>query len=87
MPVVQLSKHNFKQIIEQHPFVIIDFWASWCEPCLAFADTFETASSQHADIVFAQINIDDDPEIAASFNLKQIPALLVTRQQIVVDAR
>lgn len=87
MPVVQLSKHNFKQTIEQHPFVIIDFWAPWCEPCLAFTDTFEAVSKQHADIVFAQINIDADPEIAASFNLKQIPALLVIRQQIVVDAQ
>lgn len=87
MPVVQLSKQNFKQTIEQHAFVIIDFWAPWCEPCMAFSDTFEAVSSQHPDIVFAQVNVDDDAEISASFNLKQIPALLVIRQQVVVDAQ
>ncbi|MCB5191853.1 thioredoxin family protein [Methylobacillus arboreus] len=87
MTVQYLNKSNFKQTIENNAFVIVDFWAPWCEPCVSFTPTFEAASQAHADIVFAMVNIDEDPEISNYFNVKQIPAVMPIRDQIVVDAQ
>ena len=87
MAVLQLDKNNFKQTIENNPFVIVDFWAPWCEPCMSFGETFQSVSEQHVNIVFGLVNIDEDPEISNYFNVKQIPAVLAIRDQVVVDAQ
>ncbi|HAF00829.1 MAG TPA: thioredoxin, partial [Methylophilaceae bacterium] len=44
MAVVALNKENFKETIEKNSFVIVDFWAPWCDPCVAFTSTFEAAA-------------------------------------------
>ncbi|SNR74017.1 thioredoxin [Methylobacillus rhizosphaerae] len=87
MAVQHLNKGNFKQAIEGNAFVIVDFWAPWCEPCMSFSPTFEAASDVHSEIVFAMVNIDESPEIAQYFNVKQIPAVMPIRNQVVVDAQ
>jgi thiol:disulfide interchange protein len=53
MAVVELNKDNFKRTIEQNAFVIVDFWAPWCDPCLTFTETFKQVAENHPDIVFA----------------------------------
>ncbi|MFL9609186.1 thioredoxin family protein [Methylobacillus sp. Pita2] len=87
MAVQHLNKSNFKQAIESNAFVIVDFWAPWCEPCVSFTPVFEAASEAHPDVVFAMVNVDEDPEISNYFNVKQIPAVMPIRDQIVVDAQ
>lgn len=87
MAVQHLDKSNFKQTIEGNAFVVVDFWAPWCEPCVSFTPTFEAASEAHPEIVFAMVNIDEDPEISNYFNVKQIPAVMPIRNQVVVDAQ
>lgn len=85
MPVVTLTNTNFKEVIESNPVVIIDFWAQWCEPCLAFAPTFQQAAEQNPDIVFGMLNCDDEAEIAVFFNIAQIPCVLAIKDQVVID--
>ncbi|MPS48009.1 MAG: thioredoxin [Methylobacillus sp.] len=87
MAVQHLNKRNFKQTMEHNPFVIVDFWATWCEPCVVFKPVFEAASEAYPDVVFAMVNVDDEPEISSYFHVKQIPALMAVRDQIVVDAQ
>lgn len=81
MAVVTLTKANFKQTIESNNFVIVDFWAPWCEPCVAFTPTFEAAAAANPDIVFGMVNTETDPEISAYFEVAQIPGILVIRDQ------
>ena len=50
MATVKLTKKNFKKTIEDNDFVIVDFWAPWCEPCVEFTPIFEAASEKNKDI-------------------------------------
>jgi thioredoxin 1 len=81
MAVVTLTKENFKATIEGNPFVIVDFWAPWCEPCVEFTPTFEAAAAANPEIVFGMVNTETDPEIGDYFEVAQIPGILVIRDQ------
>ena len=87
MAVVTLTKANFKETIEKNPFVIVDFWAPWCEPCMAFTPTFEAASAKNTDIIFGMVNTETDPEIGDYFEVNKIPGILVIREQAGIHAQ
>lgn len=84
MAVVELTKQNFEQVVTSNPTVVVDYWAPWCGPCRGFAPVFEKVSEQHPDVVFAKVNTDDEQEIAAHFQIRSIPTLMVFREQIIV---
>lgn len=82
----QLDRDSFKTMIEQHSIVIVDFWAKDCEPCVRFKPIFEQAAEAHPHIAFGMVNTDSPNEIAAYFDVKQIPCLLVIKECVVIDA-
>ena len=86
MATVDLTKDNFEQVVGGNVVVIVDFWAPWCAPCRAFAPTFEQASEQHADVVFAKVNTEEEQEVAGAFNIRSIPTLMVFRENVILYA-
>ena len=86
MATVELTKENFEQVVTGNDVVIVDFWAPWCAPCRAFAPTFEQASEQHADVVFAKVNTEEEQEVAGAFNIRSIPTLMVFRENVILYA-
>ena len=86
MATVDLTKENFEQVVTGNDVVIVDFWAPWCAPCRAFAPTFEQASEQHADVVFAKVNTEEEQEVAGAFNIRSIPTLMVFREKVILYA-
>jgi thioredoxin len=86
MASVDLTKDNFEQVVRGNDVVIVDFWAPWCAPCRAFAPTFERASEQHADVVFAKVNTEEEQEVAGVFNIRSIPTLIVFRENVILYA-
>jgi thioredoxin 1 len=84
MATVELNKDNFEQVVTGNPLVIVDFWAPWCGPCRGFAPVFEKASEAHADIVFAKVNTEEEQEIAAAFDIRSIPTLMVFRDNVIL---
>jgi len=84
MSVVELSKDNFEQVVTGNPTVVVDYWAPWCGPCRGFAPVFERVAEANPDVVFAKVNTDVEQEIAAHFQIRSIPTLMVFRDQIIV---
>ena len=82
MATLELTNENFNETIENNDVVIVDFWAPWCGPCRMFAPTFEAVSEQYPKIVFAKLNTEDQQQLAASFNIRSIPTLMVFREKV-----
>jgi putative thioredoxin len=57
--------------------VVVDFWAEWCGPCKALAPTLEKVCAEYADkgVVLAKLNVDEEPFIAAQFQVRSIPTV------------
>jgi thioredoxin 1 len=84
MATVELSKDTFEEVVTGNEIVFIDFWASWCGPCQRFAPTYEAVAEANADVVFAKVDTEAEPELAGSFRIQSIPTLMVVRDQVVL---
>jgi len=82
--VIELTKENFTKVVNDHPFAVVDFWAPWCGPCRAFAPVFTSAAQKHPDALFAKVNTEAQQELAAHFNIRSIPTLMILRDNIIV---
>jgi thioredoxin len=84
MATVNITKETLQDTIANNEIVIIDFWAPWCGPCKSFSPIYEAVSEKHSDIVFAKVNTEEEQEVAAGFQIRSIPTLMIFRDQIAI---
>jgi thioredoxin 1 len=87
MATIEMTRENFEEVVTKNEMVVVDFWAAWCGPCKGFAPVFEAASEKHGGIVFAKVDADAQQELAASFNVRSIPFLMLLRENVVLFAQ
>ena len=80
---------NFQQEVLESPVpVVVDFWAAWCGPCRQIAPALEKLAAEFdGRVKVAKLNIDDERDLAARYNIRAIPAVLAFKGGEVVDDR
>lgn len=84
MSTINLTKDTIDEVVGGDGITLVDWWASWCGPCMQFGPVYEAASETHSDVVFAKIDTEAEGELSAAARISSIPTLMAFRDGILV---
>ncbi len=88
MSEIKLTKDNFEQeVMKSDKTVLVDFWASWCAPCIMLSPVIaEIAEEMNGSVAVGKVNVDEEQELSMQYGISSIPTLLVFRNGEIVNA-
>lgn len=83
---VKMSDTTFNEIINKSKIVVVDCWAEWCGPCKIIAPIIDKLAEEYSSkVLFAKLNVDENPQTASKYGIMSIPTLLVFKSSKLVD--
>lgn len=80
MSVVTVTNENFSaEVLSSDKPVLVDFWATWCPPCMMQSPIVDELAEERSDIKVGKVNVDEQPELAEKFDIENIPTLIIFR--------
>ena len=80
MSVIKINKENFaSEVLNSDKPVLLDFYADWCGPCRMVGPIVSEIADERSDVKVGKINVDEQPELAAQFQVMSIPMLAVIK--------
>ncbi len=81
---IDLTKATFFPTVKREGIALVDWWATWCPPCRAFAPVFAKVAGRHPDVVFGKVDTEAEGGLASEFQIRAIPTLMVFRDGVLL---
>ena len=86
--MLNITKDSFeKEVMSSESPVVLDFWATWCGPCRMLAPVIAEFAEEHeGEVKVGKVNVDEQPELAARYNISSIPTVLVFKNGVLTNS-
>jgi len=83
---LQITDANLEEVLQTDKLVVIDFWAEWCRPCRMIGPIIDEVSKEYKDkVIIGKVDVDNNDEAAAKYNIRNIPTILFIKNGEIVD--